>query len=228
MKIINPFDLSTVTIEQLLAQKKILPSAGNKVWHASIFPDTNPIEALSKYDKDNIITKVPAEIFSEFTILMKPEEVVSVGPGKKWIKSIEYGTYDDSAKRFTMLEKPIDYNKNYSAISFLNLPKIDGIKANDVQIDPSNLFHNPGADLMPSSKKKIDFLNATDLFHHPHIQPQPNKGVNKLNNKAYIVAVLEWAKAKGIKYIYCINEWRPNIINDNYATNLVYYTVKGF
>lgn len=228
MQIIQPFDLSQITIEKLLEDKTILPSDGNKVWHASIFPDTNPVEALNQYDKNNIITKVPSELFSGFTVLMKPEDVIPVGNGKKWIKTKEYGSYDDSVKRFTLLDRPVDFNKENKAISFLNLPKIDGIKENNVQIDPSLLFHSPGADLMPQSKKKTDFLNTTDLFSHPHVQPLPNKGVFKINNKAYIMAVLEWARNKGIQYIYCINEWRPNVISDNYTTNLVYYTVKGF
>lgn len=228
MTIINPFDLSTITIEKLLEQKKILPSEGNKVWRASIFPDINPIEALNQYDKDHIITKVPAEIFDGFTMLLKPEDVVNVTNGKKWIKSKEYGNYDDSVKRFTLLDKPIDYNKDYNASAFLNLPKIDGIKANNVVIEDSQLFHKPGLDVLPLKKEKIDFLNTTDLFSHPHVQPLANTGNFRMNNKSYIMAVLEWARAKGIKYIYCINEWRPNVISDNYTTNLVYYTVKGY
>lgn len=53
-------------------------------------------------------------------------------------------------------------------------------------------------------------------------------GIAKHNDKNYIIQVLRWCKEKNIKYIYCITEHRPYIINQDYVTPYVYYTVKGY
>lgn len=45
--------------------------------------------------------------------------------------------------------------------------------------------------------------------------------------EAYIRSVVSWARAKGMLHIYCITEHRPNVVNDDYVLNAVYYTVTG-
>lgn len=220
--IINPFDLSQVRIEDLLKTKQILPAAGQKVWRASLFPKSTDVSFLS-FDKDHTVTLVDDELFSDFNIIRKVNQNVYVnrGTGRRFIKSIEIGDYNDSVKRKTQLDKPVDYNKDNDAHAFLNLPKVNFAPV-DVILD--NPVFVPPTDITAREQKKPSF----DIeIAHPHITPLPIVGSFKHNNKATIVEVLKWAKDKGVKYIYCINERRCNIISNEYVTPVVYYTVRG-
>lgn len=232
MRIVQPFDLSFYTIEDLLKLNKIIDAKDNNPWRASIFPQSmsSNLEQFTKlsYDKDNIITFISDSLYEEYgiTILTKKEQMVSVnnGLGRKIIKCKEIGDYNNSVKRYTVLNKPLSYNKDNNAMHFLNLVRplsveLDVIQPH-LQFDPGNIF-------IPSTKRSPEEKLFGKDINHPHISIPKTKPTTKHNNKGIIGAIFEWINKQNIKYVYSINEWRPNIINDNYVTNLVYYTVTG-
>jgi hypothetical protein len=210
MKIIQPYDLSQIRLEDLIREKKVLPAQDNRVWHASIFPESKDVEVLSKFDSKNVLTKIDDSLFSDFITLDKVEQLVSYRHGHKYIKCTEFGDYHDSIKRYTQLDKPVDYKQNVR--EFVSFPGLES----ELNVIPVNLIHTSE----PLEARSID-------FKHPHISQRPNTRPSKMNNRTVIEEVLKWAKEKGIKYIYCINEWRPHVISKQFASSFVYYTIKG-
>lgn len=232
MRIIQPFDLNEFTPEYLLKVGKILGAEDNMPWHATIFPNSFK-DTLSQflkipYDKDNVITFIDDQFYTDYnlTILTKKEQLIFVNnnTGKKVIKCKEYGDYDNSVKRYTVLNKPIDYNKDNEAINFLNISKPLSTSLNVIK---PNLQFNPGNIFVPVENKSPEAKLFGKTVNHPHISAPKSKGLVKHNNKPIINSIFEWIVSQGIKYVYSINEWRPNVIDDNYVTNLVYYTVTG-
>lgn len=226
MRIIQPFDFSKITLDYLIENKKIIPTSHNKVWAASIFPKSKQLNILPFYDKNHIVTQISDDLFKDFIILNKSEETIYInrGNGRKHIKSIEIGDFNDSIKRYIQLDKPIDYNEN--AKLFLNLPKYDINLTNQLQIKKELTF-NPDVNINQFLRTtKPDPFQA--IIQHPFISiPKQNNIILKNNNKRILEEIFKWAKFKGIKYIYCINEYRPYCINTDWTTPYVYYTIKG-
>lgn len=229
-KVINPFDLSLYTIDDLLRDNIIIPTNNLKAWSASLFPESlkDKISTLL-YDKDHILTFINDDLYKDHNITILPKItstiLVNNNTGKKVIKCKEFGDYNNSVKRFSNLETPVSYNKDNNINTFLNLPKpIDPILSN-VVLD--NLIFNPGIELNINIKKSREEKMFGQQLNHPHINTPKVVGRFNNNNKAIIKAVFEWANKEDIKYIYSIKENRPNIIFDNYVTNFVYYTIIG-
>lgn len=226
MKIIQPYDFTQVTMQSLIDNQLILPVDGNKVWQASIFPKSRELNALSNIDKDRIITQIDDELFQNFTILDKVNQNIYINnnTGRKYIKSVEIGDFNDSVKRYSQLDKPVDYNAD--AKTFLNLPMYDFelVYELDTHVD---LVHKPGVDMADYLPKMRPPLFETPI-NHPHIsQPLPRPTPFKHNNRAVLEEIFKWALDKGVKYIYCINEYRPYAVTTEWTTPYVYYTVKG-
>ena len=226
MRIIQPYDFSEITLDYLIENKKILPTNGNKVWSATIFPKSKQLNLLSFYDKNHIVTQISDDMFKDFVILNKTEETIFVnrGKGKKHIKAIEIGDFNDSIKRTIQLDKPIDYNENASV--FLNLPKLDITLINQLELKKDLIF-KPEVNINEFARTtKLDPFQSS--INHPFITiPKQNNIILKNNNKRILEEIFKWAKFKGIKYIYCINEWRPYVINTDWTIPYIYYTIKG-
>lgn len=229
MKIIYPYDLSEVTIESLVYDKKIIHAKDNKSWQATIFHNSKKLNLISTYDKDHIITQVDDELFKDFILLERTEQTVFTDNNTKrdYIKCIEIGDYNDSVKRYTQLDKPIDYNND--AQTFLNIPQYDYSQTNNYNVGTDLIYKTDinVDDILPQKKPMFFDQQTVD---HPHINTYDQNNtssISKYNNKAFIEQVLKWAKEKGILYIYCINEYRPHIMNTSYTTPYVYYTIKG-
>lgn len=232
MRIIQPFDLSIYKIEDLIKDKKIIDATDNKAWHSSIFPNSmkdalNNYTKLS-YSKDNIITFIEDQIYIDYgiIILQKPEQEIYIrrGQGKKIIKCKEIGDYNNSVKRYSVLNLPLDYVKDNKASVFLNIPKQI---SSELDIIQPNLQFNPGNIFEPITSRSPEEKLFGKNINHPHVTTPKSVGVTKHNNKPILDSIFKWIVNQGIKYVYAINEWRPNVINDNYVTNLVYYTVTG-
>lgn len=226
MRILQPYNLNVITIDQLLEQNKILPIQGNKIWSCSIFPLSKTVSSLEFFDKDHQITLIDDELFTGYTVLDKTQQTLLInnGTGRKLIKTTEFGTFEDSIKRYNQLDKPIDYNED--AQTFLNIPQYDVTLINQLNVSATNLIHSPNGleDFLP--KKRYSMFETP--IDHPHInQPTSKKKPFKNNDKKIILEVLKWGISKGIKYIYCINEYRPYLINQSYASPFVYYTIRG-
>jgi len=226
MKTIQPYDFSVISLQNLIDQKLILPAEGNKIWTASIFPKSKSLNLLDYLDKDRIVTQIDDSLFADFTVLDKVNQIVYVnnGAGKKYIKSVEIGDFNDSVKRYIQLEKPIDFNVD--ANKFLNLPVIDHELQNQLDVR-ADLIHKPAI-----STDEFFVKHRPDMFetqiNHPHINvPNSDKTTFRNNNKAIIQQIFKWALDKGVKYIYCINEYRPYVIDSQWTTSYVYYTIKG-
>jgi len=226
MRVIKPYDLTQVTMQSLVDKGLILSADGNKIWSASIFPKSKVLNILPNTDKDHIITQIEDSLFSKFVVLDKPQQnvYIKLGTGRKYIKSVEIGDYNDSVKRYAQLDKPIDYSGD--AKKFMNLPVYDLtlIQELDTSVE---MIHRPGvnlADFLPQSRRQM----FETLIKHPHIpHPKPLPLPFKHNNKAIIEHIFKWALDKGVKYIYCINEYRPYSMTHEWATPYVYYTIKG-
>jgi len=224
MKTIQPFDLTVNTIESLLYSKNILLAKDNKSWHASIFADTIDVAVPSGYNSNNIITKIDSTLFSRFTLLNKVDEIIYTENGTKrdYIKSIEIGDYNDSIKRYLSLDIPLDCNQDANQFLKLNTEYRNPYKDINIGVD---LIYQPDINI---KRKPIN-----DIFNQESKNPNLtsintiNENPSKYNNKLLIETILNWAYDKNIKYIYCINEYRPYVINSNYVTNCVYYTIKG-
>ena len=226
MRILQPYDLNQVSVQTLLEQNKILPVNGNKVWSCSIFPLTKDISNLDFFDKDHQITLIDDELFSGYTVLDKINQTVLVnnGTGRKMIKTTEFGTFEDSVKRYNQLDKPVDYNED--AQKFLNLPTVDETLINQMNVVLPDLVHRPDGFQDFGVKTKRGMFDTP--INHPHInQPTSNRLPFKNNDKKIILQVVKWGLSKGIKYIYSINEYRPYIVNQSYTTPFVYYTIRG-
>ena len=226
MKVIQPYNLKDDTIQSLINGKKILPVDGNKVWQACIFPKSNELNKLPNIDKDRLITQIDDVLFNKFIVLNKPNQMVYVNnnTGRRYIKCVEIGDYNDSVKRYTQLDRPIDYSTD--AKQFLNLPlfDFDHIHELDTHVE---LIHRPGENEEDFIVRKKPLMFETPI-NHPHINhPRPKLTPFKHNNKAIIEQIFKWALDKGVKYIYCINEYRPYILTNEWTTPYVYYTIKG-
>lgn len=229
-QIINPYDTSSEdSIDLLLYEKKIIKKDNNNFyWYASIFPkSTINNDSEHYYSRNRIVTKIDDSIFTDmgFIILSKQEQVIVNNNKRSFIKCKTYGDYIDSVKRYTNINKPVNIVEN--AADFLNLPKLSNdIKFKSVIEENLNFkMEDDMSDILP--KKKPDLFE--DHINHPHINKvKLQKKSFKFNSKDYIIEVLKWAKDKGVKYIYCINEHRPYIQNKNYVTPYVYYTIKGY
>lgn len=247
MRTIQPYDFSQVKLQDLIDQKKILYAKNNKTWSASIFPKSKELNQLAISDKDHIITQLDDTLFKDFIVLDKLNQIVMVnhGTGKRFIKCVEIGDFNDSVKRYTQLDKPVDYSLD--AKVFLNLPKFDMELTAELNVNldipirgqqpipilyhrdgsAPTLFHVPDIELPVLTRKAKPDMFDTPI-NHPHINiPKPSLLPFKNNNKGIIEQIFKWAKTKGIKYIYCINEYRPNVISSDYVTPYVYYTIKG-
>jgi hypothetical protein len=226
MRILQPYDLSQVTLDSLIEQKKVLPVQGNKIWNCSIFPLSKTVSTLDHLDKDHQITLVDDSLFADFIVLDKIEQTILINnnTGRKLIRTSEFGTFEDSIKRYNQLDKPIDYNQD--AQTFLNIPVTDPTLVSQMDVRLNDLVHRPDGldEFIP--RKKLGIFDS--VINHPHLTyPAAKKNPYKNNDKKIILEVFKWAKEKGIKYIYCINEYRPYIINQSYTTPFVYYTVRG-
>lgn len=228
MTTIQPFDFSLITKQSLIDSGKIIPANGQKVWKASIFPSSSVVESGSNsvYEKDRIITKIDDNFFSDFYILSKREVLKPVQNGKIWIVAEEFGSYTNSVKRYTQLDRPLDYTAN-KIDTFINLPKADTIQQNNVILTDQEFVLQPSSIIPKLSRRKIDLFQTEAVFNHPSIIPASSVGTFKVNSLETLAQIFKWAKAAGIVSIYCINEWRPYIISDNWTTNLVYYTIIG-
>lgn len=225
MRILQPYDLNQVTIESLLEQNKILPINGNKVWSCSIFPLSKDVSTLTFFDKDHQITLIDDDLFTGYTVLDKIKQTVLINnnTGRKMITTTEFGTFEDSVKRYNQLDRPIDYNED--AEKFMNLPIVDVSLANQLNV-ATDLIHRPDGLEAFYPKPKLGPFDT--IINHPHItQPTSKRIPFKNNDKKIILEVLKWGLSKGIKYIYCINEYRPYLINQSYAAPFVYYTIRG-
>lgn len=226
MRVITPYDLTQVTMQSLIDKKLILPVDGNKVWSASIFPKSKELNILPGSDKDRIITQIDDSLFAKFNVLDKSQQNVKVkrGTGRRYIKAVEIGDYNDSVKRYAQLDKPIDYSED--AKKFLNLPVYDLTLMSELDTSVE-LIHRPGVnitDFLPQGKRQL----FETPINHPHINhPVPIPLPFKHNNKAIIEHIFKWASDKGVKYIYCINEYRPYSMTQEWTTPYVYYTIKG-
>jgi hypothetical protein len=227
-KIINPFDLSKQSIEDLLRTNLIIESSvDNKAYHATLFPESiRTLTDTLSYDKDHILTYIDDNLYTEYKmiILSKRNQEVFINQGKKFIKCKEFGDYNNSVKRFININKPVSYNKDNNINNFLNLPKPIAISLN---VSEPVLIFNPGVNISPKLKKSKEELLFGQELKHPHINTPKITGDFKNNNKHIIKAVFEWAQTQNIKYIYSINENRPNVISNNYLLNSVYYTITG-
>lgn len=226
MRILQPYDLNEVSVQTLLEQKKILPVNGNKVWSCSIFPLSKDISNLKFFDKDHQITLIDDELFVGYTVLDKINQTVLInnGTGRKMIKTTEFGTFEDSIKRYNQLDKAADYNED--AQTFLNLPLVDVSLTNQMDVILPDLVHRPDGLQDFGQKTKMGIFDTP--INHPHITyPTSNKSTFKSNDKKIILEVLKWGLRKGLKYIYSINEYRPYIVNQSYTTPFVYYTIRG-
>lgn len=226
MRIIQPYDFTQVTLQELIDSKKILTADGNKVWAASIFPKSKVLNLLAHTDKDRIVTQIDDVLFGGFIMLDKTIQTVLVndGKGRRHIKCVEIGDFNDSVKRYIQLDKPADISVD--AQKFMNIPTIDHDLISQLDVS-TDLIHKPAVDTDDFFTKKRPDMFDTPI-KHPHIQvPRASNIPFKNNNKAIIEQVFKWAMDKGIKYIYCINEYRPYIIDQTWITPYVYYTVKG-
>ncbi len=226
MTVIQPYDLTQYTIEELEASKKILNSIDNKVYRSSIFPDATPLNILSGTDSRRIVTQIDTNIFKDFIVLTKDVQKIynSDKTKQEIIRAVEYGDFNNSVKRYTNLDYPVDINKE--ANKFLNLPKIDFNNKNLTNVT-GTFIHNPEVKIEDFGPKTKPSLFDPEI-NHPHINSNKLLEQNfKFNNKDVIEEVLKWAKDQGITYIYCIIEYRPYCINYSYTTPYVYYTVKG-
>ena len=228
-EIIKPYNTDVYTLDSLLYDKKIILKDNNNFrWYASIFPSsTIKPEVNFLYRKDRIITTIDDSIFTDmgFVILSKEKQVIIEDNKRLLIKCKTYGSYSDTIKRYTNLNKPTNVNEDSQ--SFLNLPKLR-VNINKTDVSQENLTFKMQEDLS-DFKPKVKSDLFEDNINHPFINKvKLQKKSFKFNSKDYIVEVLKWAKNKGIKYIYCINEHRPYIQNYNYVSPYVYYTIKGF
>lgn len=219
MKLIKPY---TTDLDTLVSNGDILRLDGNRAWFNTIFPASTPIQQLSTYDPSRIITQVDDSIFDGFVIMQKPNDTVYLDPTKRdYIKTIEIGSFTDSVKRYTNLNKAIDYTRE--AQTFAKLPAIDFDMVNklnvkkDLQYEILNIQEQP---------KQVDPF--TNPVNHPHINaPVAPKEAFKYNDKTTLMEVIRWAKERGIVYIYAILEYRPFIMSNEFVTNCVYYTIRG-
>lgn len=225
MKIIQPF--SIINTSDLLANKQILLAKDNKAFYANIFPESTDIQQINLYDKYRLITKIEDSLFNDFIILKKMNDViVNANGNKQMIKSIEIGDFNDSVKRYTNLDKPIDYNKENNAQEFNNIPNYDLSQLQNLNVEQKLIYkaQSDFSEFEPYRKKDM----FSDQIHHPHINSQKLiKKPFKHNDKTTLEQIFKWAKEKNILYIYCIIENRPYCINNNYVTPYVYYTIKG-
>lgn len=225
MKIIQPYDLSIISLDALEYDKKILKiDANNKMWHSTILPKSTIINKFG-YSSDRIITQIDDSIFTDmgFILLDKREKTIIENNGRKLIKTIEIGDYIDSVKRYTNMNVPLDINSN--AREFLNLIKPNQLR-NQLDVKKPINFTLDSTIERFKPKEKSGIFDSN--INHPHInRPKLNKDI-KHNDKSIIIQILRWAKEKNIKYIYSINEYRPYIMSKNYVTPYVFYTIKGF
>lgn len=227
--VINPFDLSEVTVSELLATGKIVQAdGGSRPWNATLFPESMRSKTSGlAYDRDRIINYIDDGIYAEYgiTILQKYEQMVDVngGSGRLFVRSTQFGDYDNSVKRYAMLDKPVSYNKDNDIGAFLNLPKS---LPPELTLTDATSF-DPGTSFLPAARKSMEEKLFGQAFKHSHINTPRVAGTFKNNDKTTIRAVFDWVRGMGIKYIYSINERRPNVLSDNYVLNLVYYTVTG-
>lgn len=212
MTIIQPF--SVKDIPALLADKKILLAKNHKMYKSVIFPESTEIQTINKYDKENIITKIDDSFFSDFVILRKTEQVVFYENNTKrdYIKCIEIGDFNDSIKRYTNLDKPIDFNTDSQ--KFLNLPNVEF----DPVVNQTKNIIFPGTSIEAPTSNPGLFSNSLTV---------KNPVIAKFNDKTTLLEIFKWAKSKGILFIYSIIENRPYVINNQYTTPYVYYTIKG-
>lgn len=227
IEIIKPYG-ENPNIDLLLDEGSIIKTDSNNFYiYASIFPKSKIKEGVDfLYKKDRIITTIDDEIFTDknFKLLDKEESTVIENNKRSYIKAKSFGNYEDSVKRYTNLNKPIDINKNIQ--EFLNLPRPQNRPdKTDVTLKDLTFETNNIDEFFPKVKPDL----FADNINHPHIQQSKlRKKPFKYNNKNIILEVLKWAKEKGITYIYCINEHRPYIQNKSYVTPYIYYSVKGF
>ena len=225
MKTIQPF--SIINTADLLASKQILLAKNNKAFYANIFPISTAIQQIAKYDKYRIVTQIEDSFFSDFIILPKQDCIIINKLGnKKMIKSIEIGDYNDSVKRYTNLDKPIDYNKDNDAQKFNNITKYDYEQLNNLNVE-QKLVYNAQTDYSEFEPyRKPDIYS--DQINHPHINSKKlTEQPFKHNDKTTLEQIFKWAKEKNILYIYCIIENRPYCVSNDYVTPYVYYTIKG-
>ncbi len=226
MNIIQPYDLNIFTVEGLLHDNKILSSKDNKQWRATIFPKSTVLNVLPMYDSHNIITQIDDIIFDGFTILSKTEQTIYTDNNTKrdLIKCKEFGDFNDSVKRYIQIDNPIDIVSD--AQIFANLPSTDYSMKDKLNVK-IELIHKPDLNINEFTPRRKPSM-FPDVSTHPHISNEKAKDtVIKNNNKATIEQILRWAKDKGIKYIYSINEYRPYIISTDYVAPYVFYTIKG-
>lgn len=222
MKIIQPYDLSVYQLDVLIKDGSLISAENNKAWRAAIFPSSTTVQALNQFDMNNIITQVDDVVFSDFTVLAKSEQLVSYNNGYKFVKCVEFGDYSDSVKRYAQLDRPLSYSS--SARDFLKLSNNAMDQNDQLNLRLDDLIHAPGE---LSKAPTTDALGNSEITH-PFISQLPsNNTPYRYNNKTVLLEVIRWAKAKGIKYIYCINENRPYAVSKQYVTPYVYYTVRG-
>lgn len=228
-EIIKQYDLTKYDFDLLLYENKIIKQDNdNKYWYASIFPKSSIKEEVNFiYRKDRIITTIDDNIFTDmgFIILTTENEIIVKDNKRSYIKSQRFGNFNDSIKRYTNLNKPININNDTQ--DFLNIPK-PSEKLNKIDVISKELIfkvQEDMSDILPKPKPDI----FEDHINHPFINKVKLKQKPfKFNSKDYIIEILKWAKEKDIKYIYCINEHRSYIENKKFVAPYVYYTIKGF
>lgn len=223
MQILQPYNLNNITINELLKNGSIIGDTNeNFPWHATIFPNSSDIETLEYYDRDRIITKIEDNLFSEYTIVNSIKSYINNNGNKKRIWCSEFGDFNNSIKRYVQLNKPVSYSVD--AKIFLNLPDTSQKSKLNVKLTESEMVFNPTGIKIPKDKPST----FSSEINHPFItEPTSNNQIFKYNNKGVILEVLKWGKEQGINYIYCIKEHRPYVINTEYVSNCVYYTIIG-
>lgn len=210
--IIQPFDLKEITTDALLINNEIIPVSDQNIsWYATLLPKSfYDSSDFLKYSKNRIITLIDDELFEDFVLLDKTEKTIIENNTRKYIKTKEFGDFNTGLKRYTQLNKPLDYNQKTQ--EFLNRPKNKLTQSKQINVSSENFEYN----------------RPLNLSEHPHINKQPRiQKEYKYNSLNYIRQILKWAKENEIKYIYSINEYRPNIINKSYVTPYIYYTITG-
>lgn len=214
MNCITPIEFENISIDELLNNKKIVLSKYNLPYYNSIFPKSTPLNTLDQFSRNSIITQLDDEIFDDFIIIQKPKQIIYTENNTKrlLIKCKEFGDYSNSYKRHNNVNAPFGYSTD--AEEFLNL-----------KVLPKQIQTQTKKFIIPKPDSEQEYYKD-----EPNNLPQvlkTNNTITRFNDLTTIKYVLKWAKEQGIKYIYCIVENRPCIINKTYSTPYAYYTVIG-
>lgn len=201
MKII-PFDLTIESINSLLYDKQITKvDRENLPWSNFIIPKSNENKNITY---NNIfITPISDDFFKDFTIVNGIESIIIENNKRKIIKCKEFGDFENSVKRYDLLNIKLS--------------------ASEIKLDKSNFNKEDNTESTTYDKKLLNDINKKSLKNTSlNITRQVQN-----NNPQLITQILLWAVEQNINYIYGIKEYRANAISDNYLLPYIYYTIIG-